>query len=207
MGYYIFSYGIETDKIKEVFGSNNKNILESIKKTDIFQNYKDFLPQGFKTPPEKALEDIILNRPYDEKSNFAYGYAIICISATLGKNLPYTNEIKFGYETDLIDKYLSEDFGIADFIIDDTLLFEELIPFDIPLIDDWPIIQVCTNKKLKKLQNILNDVKITDEMLNLLEEDPDYDDDKFCGYMHIKGLKENIEYCIENNLDMINFCH
>jgi hypothetical protein len=70
MGYYIFSYGIETDKIKAVFHSNDENTLELIKKTGTFDCYKDFLPQGKKTTPEKALEDIVRNRPYDQESNF-----------------------------------------------------------------------------------------------------------------------------------------
>ena len=203
MGYYIFSYGIETDKIKNVFNSNNENILKLIKKSETFEGYKDFSPEGFKTTPEKALDDIIYNKPYDEKSNFAYGYAIICISDVLGKKLPYTHEIKFGYETDLIDQYLDESFEIADFLIDD-ILFDEIPPFNIPLIDDWPVIGICNQKKLKELQNILKDVKITDEVIESLEEE---NDDKACAYMHIKGLKENIEYCIKNNWDMINFCH
>jgi len=201
MRYYIFSQGIETDKIKAVFGSNNENILELIKKTEIFQYYGE----KFKTTLKIALEDIIRNRSYDEKSNFAYGYAIICISATLGKNLPYTQEIKLGYETDLIDKYLNENFQVTDFIIDD-ILFEEMPPFDISSIDDWPIIGVCNTNKLKELQNMLKDVKITDEEIELLERNAE-DEDKAFAYMHLKGLKDNIKYCIKNNLDMINFCH
>ncbi|MDR2967856.1 MAG: hypothetical protein LBU74_07925 [Methanobacteriaceae archaeon] len=206
MGYYIFSYGIDTDKIKSIFGSNNENIFESIKKTDTFEHYKDFLPKGFKTSPERALEDIIRNRQYDENSGFAYGYAIICISVALGEKLPYTQEIKLGYETDLIDKYLDENFAVADFTLDD-ILFEEIHPFNIPLIDDWPIIGICYKRRLKELQDILKDVKISEEYeVNPLDMNAEYDDSEFM-YMHIKGLKENIDYCIENNLDMINFCH
>jgi len=202
MGFYIFSQCIETDKIKNVFGSNDENILKLIKKSETFEDYKDFSFEGFKTTTEKALDDIIYNKPYDVKSNFAYGYAIICISGALGKELPYTQEIKLGYETNLIDQYLDEDFGIVNFI-DDTL-FEEIPLFDIPLIDDWPLIGICNQKKLKELNDILKDVKIICEEIESFEEE---NDDKICAYMHIKGLNENIEYCIKNNLDMINFCH
>jgi hypothetical protein len=209
MGYYIFSYGIETDKIKAVFNSNDENILELIKKTETFGNYKDFLPEGKKTTPSKALEDIIKNKPYDKKSNFAYGYALICICDALGKKLPYTQEIKFGYETDLIDKYLSEDFEINDLEVNGSLLFiDKPIPFEIPPRDDWPVINVLDKNKLVELDKKLEHIKINDEEIEtLMDGDDEEDEDKGCAYMHIKGIMENIKYCIKNNLEMINFCH
>lgn len=37
MGYYIFSYGIEVDKIKAVFNSNDESLLGLIKKTETFE--------------------------------------------------------------------------------------------------------------------------------------------------------------------------
>ena len=48
MGYYIFSYGIETDKINAVFNSDDENTLKLIKATKTYKNYKDFLPKGKK---------------------------------------------------------------------------------------------------------------------------------------------------------------
>jgi hypothetical protein len=209
MGYYIFSYGIETDKIKAVFNSNDEKILELIKKTEAFKNYKDFLPKGKETTPEKALEDIIKNRSYDKKSNFAYGYALICICEALGNKLPYIQEIKFGYETDLIDKYLAEDFGIKDLEVNGSLLFiDEPIPFDIPPRDDWPVINVLKKEKLIELDKKMEHIKINaGEIEELLDGDDEEDEDKGCAYEHIKGIMENIKYCIKNNLEMINFCH
>jgi Ca2+-binding EF-hand superfamily protein len=208
MGYYIFSYGIETDKIKAVFNSNDENTLELIKKTETFDNYKDFLPRGKKTTPEKALEDIIGNMPYDKKSNFAYGYALICICDALGKKLPYTQEIKLGYETDLIDECLLENFGINDLEVDGSLLFiDEPIPFDIPPRDDWPMINVLKKEKLVELNKRMEHIKISDEEVEELLDGDEEDEDKGCAYEHIKGIIENIKYCIKNNLEMINFCH
>ena len=209
MGYYIFSYGIETDKIKAVFNSNDEDTLKLIKKTKAYENYKDFSVKGKKTTPAKALEDIIKNRPYDAKSNFAYGYALICICDALGKKLPYSQEIKFGFETDLIDKYLSEDFGIKDLKVNGSLLFiDEPIPFDLPPRDDWPVINVLKKDKLIELNNKMKSIKINDEEVEaLLDGDEDEDEDKGCALMHIKGIMENIKYCIKNNLEMINFCH
>ncbi|MDR0558740.1 MAG: hypothetical protein LBG92_01095, partial [Prevotellaceae bacterium] len=153
-------------------------------------------------------EDIIKNKPYDKKSNFAYGYALVCICDALGKKLPYTQEIKLGYETDLIDKYLSEDFGVKDLEVNGSLLFiDEPIPFDIPPIDDWPVINVLNKDKLIELDKKMEHIKINNNEVEQLMDGDDEDEDKGCAYIHIKGIMENIKYCIENNLEMINFCH
>lgn len=208
MGYYIFSCGINTNQIKSVFSSKDQNILEIIMESDTFDNYKDFLPDGLKTTPEKALEDIINGDRYDVKSNFAYGYAVICICKSLGDELPYTQEIKLGYETDFINKYLRESFGMKDFVWEELLFADNSNPFNIPKIDDWPLIGLLTNMELKKLKERLKDIAITDEEIEELENSGDEgDEEKGFAYQHIKGVIENIDYCIANDLDLISFCH
>jgi len=208
MGYYIFCCGIKTDKIKSVFGCKDQNILASIKESDSFDNYKDFLPEGQKTTPEKALENIINGDHYDTKSNFAYGYAVICICQSLGDELPYTQEIKLGYETDFINKFLKKSFAVKDFVLEEIMFADNSNPFDIPKIDDWPLIGLLSNSELKKLKEKLKDIAITDHEIEELENSEGEDDEeKGFAYQHIKGVIENIDYCIENNLDLISFCH
>ena len=208
MGYYIFSQGIKTDKIKSVFGCKNKSILDTIKESDTFQNYKDFLPTGLKTTPEKALEDIINGEQFDTKSNFAYGYAVICICKLLGDDLPYTQEIKLSSETDFINKFLAESFGIKDCELEEVLFADNSNPFNIPKIDDWPQIGLLSNSDLKQLKEKLKGIAITDEEIEELEDAEDEDDEeKGFAYQHIKGVIDNIDYCIKNNLDLISFCH
>lgn len=41
----------------------------------------------------------------------------------------------------------------------------------------------------------------------MLDGDSEEEEGKGCAYEHIKGIIENIKYCVENNLEMINFCH
>jgi hypothetical protein len=54
------------------------------------------------------------------------------------------------------------------------------------------------------LEEKFRPVVITDEMLqNLLEED----DEKEMAYDSIKQIKDNISYCLKNNLVLISFCH
>lgn len=208
MGYYIFFQGIKTDKLKSVFGSKDKSILDTIKESDTFENYKDFLPAGLNTTPEKALENIINGDPFDTKSNFAYGYAVICICKALGEELPYTQEIKLGYETDFINKFLGEDFNLTDFQLENVLFKDNSNPFDIPRIDDWPLIGLLSISELRQLKEKFKAIAITDEEIEELENGEDEEDEeKSFAYQHIKGVIDNIDYCIENNLDLISFCH
>lgn len=204
MGYYIFSYGIKTEQIQNAFGSKDQTLQKEVEENNIFQNYADAEFNGFATTPDKALVDIIQGNPFDSKSNYAYGYALIGLCATLGTELPYGQEIKLGYETDLINKVLSEDFGIKDLNIEESLLADNSHPFPIPKMDDWPIIGLIKHQQLQGLRNRLSSLNITDEQIKELENDPD---EKEFAYEHLKGILENINYCFEKDLDLISFCH
>lgn len=204
MGYYIFSYGIRTTEIEKVFNSKDHKLLHEIEDNPVFQNYADFEVSGLATTPAKALVDIVDGRPYDNKSNYAYGYAVIGICATLGEELPYGQEIKLGYETDLINKVLTEDFGVHDFNIEGTLLPDNSNPFAIPPIDDWPLIGLVRHEQLGDLKRGLESLNITDEMIEEMEDDPE---EKGFMYEHIQGIRQNVNYCYENGLDIVSFCH
>ncbi len=83
-----------------------------------------------------------MGNPLHPRANHVYGYALIGICATLGRELPHTQEIKLGYETDYINKALSEDFKLRDFNIEDALFADNSNPFPVPEIEDWPLIGV-----------------------------------------------------------------
>ena len=153
MGYYMFAYGVNTPEIEAVFGSKNEALLAEVQKNEIFQNYAEGDDNNETT---KALTDIIMGYPFDEKKGYTYGYAFIGICATLGRELPFTEELKFWYETELINQALMEDYNIEV------------------------------------------------EIETMIDED---DEEKGFAYEHIMGLKENIAFCLSNQLDMIAFCH
>jgi hypothetical protein len=215
MGYYIFSYGINTEKIKATFGSKDQTILNEVKASEMFESYNDELIKGEKLSHQTALEHIINGDAYLQKYGYKYGYAFISICATLGIKLPHSQEIKLVYETDLINKYMAKDFELKGFEIDEELLSnKDYISFDIPTIEDWPMISVISNASLKELKNQLRHIAITDEMIDALEDsdeddldDDEDDEDKICAYEHIRGIIQNIDYCIDNQLDMVSFCH
>ena len=200
MGYYMFAYGVDTSELQATFASKDETLLAEVQKNEIFQNYAE---EDEDNETTKALTDIIMGRPFDEKKGYTYGYAFIGICATLGKELPFSQEMKFWYETDLINQTLSEDYDIEVEI--DTELFPEdhFHPFPLPEIEDFPMISLIDQERLKHLASLLEKVHKTKEEIEAMIEE----DEKGFAYEHIMGLKENITFCLNNQLDMIAFCH
>jgi hypothetical protein len=206
MGYCLFSYGITADKIKAIFGSKDRTVLEHIKASDTFENYNENDFPGISVGT--ALTDIVNGDSFIQEAGYQYGYAIICICATLGSELPYTQEIKLGYETDFINKYLSESFNVQNLAIEEELLADNTNPFQIPVIEDWPIIGFVNLAGLLQLKEKFSNINITSDEIDELENGENEDDEeKGFAYQHIQGIIENIDYCIQNNLDLITFCH
>ena len=204
MGYYMFAYGVKTPEIKAVFGSKDEALLQKVKANDTFKNYADGDDDN---ETIKALTDIIMGNQYDQEG-YIYGYAFIGICATLGVELPYNQEIKFWYETELISRILLEDWNIKTEI--DTELFpaDHFHPFPIPEIVDFPMISLLDKEHLQALSDLLSKVhKTPEEIDDLIDGETEEEEDKGYSYEHIMGLKENIAFCLENGLDMVAFCH
>jgi hypothetical protein len=209
MGYYIFSFGIDTHKIKSAFGSKDQELLNAIKSTESYENYGDAdtsFNDGIST--EKALEDIINGNKMDVNSGHAYGYALICMCEAMSEKLPYSEEIKLGTQTDLIDKYLEEDFKLNDMDVSEMLLLENSNPFNIPSIIDFPAVGFLNKDALKVLKKMLENVVISEEDIEKLDNSEEHKDgQKAMIYKNIWGIIQNIDYCLENDLDLISFCH
>ena len=204
MGYYMFAYGVKTPEIKAVFGSKDEALLQKVKANDTFKNYADGDDDN---ETIKALTDIIMGNQYDQEG-YIYGYAFIGICATLGIELPYSQEIKFWYETELISRILLEDWNIKTEI--DTELFpaDHFHPFPITEIVDFPMISLLDKEHLQALSDLLSKVHNTPEEIDdLIDGETEEEEDKGYSYEHIMGLKENIAFCLENGLDMVAFCH
>ena len=199
MGYYMFAYGVKTPEIKAVFGSKDEALLQKVKANDVFQNYAE---QNQET--SQALIDIIKGNPYTLEG-YHYGYAFIGICATLGETLPKTQEIKLGYITDLINQTIAEDYDIEIDIETELFPADYANPFPLPLIADFPMIDLLDKKRLEHIASLFAKVhKTEDEIEAMLDGD---DDEKGFAYEAIMGLKENIDFCLKNDLDMVVFCH
>ncbi len=203
MGYYIFSYGIKTPQIEQCFGAKDTALQERVAANATFKHYADFKIKGKNTAPNQALVDIIQGNPFDEASNYAYGYALIGICASEGCELPYTQEIKLGYDTSRIEKVLDLYFKVSNFEIQYYLFPDLMPPFPIPVLDDWPLIGLLKKDGLLEIKAIFKDIDITDEILDAYK----YDEDTLDALENLKGIIQNIDYCLAHHLDMISFCH
>ena len=102
----IFTYGVKTPEIKAVFGSKDEALLQKVKANKTFQYNVNETPKN-----TQALSEMIMDTPYTLKG-YHYGYTFIGICKAFGTELPYDEDIKSGYFTSLIDRALSEDWGI-----------------------------------------------------------------------------------------------
>lgn len=201
MGFYIFSYAINAGQIKDSLGSCDQDLYDYVSETKIFSRYARGDSSGDLSMKE-ALHHLIFGEPYNHTSIHSYWYCLIALCAYLGEDLAGTHEIKLRYETDIIDALLIADFDI-DLQIEDVLL-GQLPPFGIPAPTDFPVCGIVQEKELLELQTAFKDIHITDEQLEqLLEED----DEKEMAYDSIRQIKQNVAYCIENNRQLISFCH
>ena len=175
--------------------------MQKVKANDTFKNYAD---EDDDNETSKALTDIIMGNQYDEEG-YIYGYAFIGICAALGETLPQTQEIKLGYETDLINQVIAEDYGIEIDIETELFPADYADPFPLPLIADFPMIDLLDKKRLEHIASLFAKVhKTEDEIEAMLDGD---DEEKGFAYEAIMGLKENIDFCLKNKLYMVVFCH
>lgn len=206
MGMYIFSKAIKADEVMAAFGSKNETLFEKIKQSEDYDCYNDQPWEGC-VSMEEALHHIIFGEAFDAKSAHVYGYAFIALCDVMGQKVPYTQELKLGYETDLVTQYLESDFGLEQMEIEEYL-FEDTIAQQMPEREDFPMIGFIANKELTTLYNKLPNIELSDdEIEELWDGDGDDDEDKACAYGHIKGIKSNLKFCIDNGLDLVSFCH
>jgi hypothetical protein len=209
----IFSFGIKTEEIKSIFGCKNIIIFNRIKGTRSFEAYKDFLPENFNKTPAQAIEDIVYGKPFDTVANYAYAYALICFCEAFGDVLPYEytfeeRDIYLGAQTDLINTILSNEYGLTNFRIEEKLLGKNTHPFEIPKVDNWPLIGMIKNEELKNLKAKLKHIKIADEKIEkLIESEDENAIKKGIAYQHIQAFINNVNDCIEFGYDYISFAH
>lgn len=208
MGYHLFSYAIDSVKVKSVIGTTDPELFDSVLETEEFDLYA-CQDMGSDTTTEAAREQLILGKrhslfsKYDKASAHAYWYAFIAICGCLGERLPASHEIKLSYETDLIDAYLASDFGISG-RIDELLLNGECGLFGLPEVQNWPLCGLWDREQLTVQQRRFSSIDITDDQLAQLAEE---DDEKEMAYDSIRQIKENIAYCLDRQQSMITFCH
>lgn len=205
MGYCIFSFAADIDRVRKVFDSHNSLLFEQIQSNEVFKNYASQDSRNHISTKE-ALRHIINGEPYRRHSAHAYWYALISIIASLGHQLPYNQDIEIDSESELIDDYLKSDFGVETTIAE--MLLNNFPDLGLPNVATFPLAGAIAASDINKLNHKLQDVVVCDNEIELLwHTESEKDEMKAFAYNSIKGFKENIDFCHQNELSLISFCH
>jgi hypothetical protein len=205
MGLYILSFGVEVSALKQAFASKDSALFEAVCATETFAGYASQDSPGA-VPTREALRQIIYGEPYDARSAPSYGYALISMCSHIGVDLNGHTELKLGYETDLIDEYLVDDFGITGIACAEDLL-AEVPDFGLPPVADFPASGILSLAEIDSLHQQLAPITITDEQVEALLDGDSDDDERGIAYEGIKLLKDRIDCCQQHRLALLSFCH
>ena len=194
---------IKLDELRKIHWSKNEELKNKILKSKDFKSLEE---EWFEV--KDWLEKIFSWEEISSWSSYNEVYALQLIINETWVSLPYENDIKVWIETDYIEQFLKKDFEIKEEIID--VLFWNPADFFIKEQDDMPIFGIVELELLKTYQNIFSKLdSITEQKLNQLEEEMDDEEseEKFYAYEHLKWIKENIDFCVKNELDLIVFMY
>lgn len=203
--YIISQKAIKISDLEKIFWSNDEKLKKKIISSIKFQNIED---DGI--PIKDWLENILKWLNLKEKASDLI-YALNLIVDEIWIDLPYKNDINIWYESDFIEKYLKQDFSIEKEISE--IFFWNKNNFFINFWKEPPFFWIVDLEDLKELQKIFSKVNISEkEIINLNEiyysdSEDDLDEEKWYSYEHIKWIKENIDFCVKNKLDLISFCY
>lgn len=212
MGYYISTNATNSQDIRQALGSKSEKLFNQIQANPVFGIYHDDDKAFFEDLPlDKALQRIIYGKVLSTiKAKHMYGYAFICLCKTLGQATPYYHEIKLWAETAEMNQLLA-DFGLPNFDIENRLFDDnslDLLDFGIPVADDFPVINILTKEQMLSLKQDLDKVTISQQQITDWEKsDTDDDEERAFAGQHINGLKQNLAFCLANNLNLCLFCH
>lgn len=205
MGYYFFSVGIDAEKLNSAIHSKDESLFNNVVATQTYKHYakSSGLPQS--NLLKNALRALIFDEPLDKTYAYLYGYAFICLSQYLGSELPYQQEIKLWDETDLIDECLKSDFNVDLKMSVTDIILNQLptLPFDKP--EDWPVWGMLSIDQISELMQKIQHINIQEEDIEALEDEDD--EEKAFIHMHLAGIKQNLQFCLDNNLAFLSFCH
>lgn len=205
MDYYIFSYAVDIGQIIKSFGSNDLLLFENIQKGEVFKNYSA-QNVDMHISMQKALHQIIFNEPYRRRSENVYWYAFIALCEFYSRKLPYSQDITLGRETDLIDEFVKDDFNIDLTTV--AMLLDGHPEVNLPPADGIPMVGIIPQTKMKSVCRMMNKIIISDlKIKELLRQSNWQDEEKALIYEAIKGVQANINFCNNQNLSLISFCH
>lgn len=201
MGYYINSYAINKALVERTLGSKDEQLLNNVLESKSLKYYERRDAEHYHIV-KAALEQMIFGEPYDKGNKPIYWYAFKELCDHLGKSLTTSCEIKLGIDTDIVDGLLASEYGIKISI--ENLLLNSKVDFGLPKHNDFPSTGLWDKADLHEIHSLIKDIHISDDQLEIMEGE---NFEKYEGSRIIKQLKDDVVYCLENELVLISFCH
>ncbi len=212
MGYYAQVFAVELEKIRHIIGSNDLSLLEKIKSSDLYETYES---QSEDVDFEIIIRELIVNNPnsvnkketskffglFKSKPTFGlnpkyaheYGYAMLAVCDALGFYLSDCAEVLY---TGDIWKETNELFKNKGIKIDLDKMWQTENLFDIPEINDFPVISHYSKNEIEYLLSELKKINIETETKN----NPDLKE-------FITTFRDGLQFCKDKNLEWISFIH
>ena len=211
LGLYLNAYGIKLEEVNGAIYSKDKDKFDFI----ISKTRTNFT-EPFETGEtiEKVIHDIVFGDFSQIRQNTAYYYGAIEFCSAFRIKLPHFLEIKYSFQTDKINYLLADDFNIQGFDINDLIganpgvleMPDIFSTFDEDLYE-CPALGFLIRPNLNLMKDKLKKITIKAAAIKKLINSKDQEEiSKGIEYQNIKQLKENINYCVRNKLEMMTIC-
>lgn len=216
-------FAVDITKVKNVFGSKDRELFEKIKTASAGDRYQHTMTKiqllAYRHDFEQALEDIIFNyiKPEDRtesdfsgpeksKSNsglnenmaYIYGKVLLAICNYLGTHLqPGCDTFSYGEDFDTIAGILKEK-GLKLSLED---MFNQHDVFDIPKTYEFPCVKLFTKDEIEHINEVMDNVEIDESKIDF--ESEDFDEI----YLLLHNIRICFRTCREQHVEMLTFVH
>lgn len=217
MGNYAIPFAVSIDKVREVLGSKDTELLEKVQSANLYENYAS---QAEDCDFDEILEDLIIRyiKPGDRKATggvlgflkskpgsglnpklaHRYGYALLVICDTLGT---YLEPHGTTYYAGSVWKQANDLFQNKGISPDLDRMWQTEKLFDIPDISDFPVISHYSKEEVNYLLEELKKIEI--------DENKESSDDEDVEELHelLKAFRDGLQVCKDKDVEWVSFMH
>lgn len=190
-------FAVDIGKVKAIFGSKDKQLLEAIKTANLYEHYAnqsdDFIEPEYVYNFDEALEDIIFR--YIQPSDRKVKRSLFGFIKTKPEDTGLNKRIAHGYGYVLL--VVCDYFGTHLLPACDGFYYGHNFKeaFEIPEHNDFPAIKHFTKPEIEHICAVMEKITIDENKANF--DSDDYDEVQEM----LKDIKESFLLCQQNNLD------
>jgi hypothetical protein len=226
MGIVAIPFAVDSNKVKNVFGCKDRELLEKIKTADLYDHYANHrdptIAPKYHYNFNQFLEDIILHytKPEDRNPRRSF-FKLLSAKTDTGLNGNTNTAHGYGYVLLVICDYLgmhllpacdgfhdtSHFKAAVDVMKENGLktalqdMFEHHAVFDIPKTTENPAIKVFTRQEIEHINEVLDRIEVDEDKTDFEHLDFDEVQD------WLKYMKESFRACKEKGLEMVTFAY